>query len=109
MIFFTAGAPQSAQCSQNLGMITDLCKNLGLPLATEKVESPSTLLVFLGILLDSTKMEMRLPDQKLQNLKTTITDWLEKKAATKRDMLSLIGPLSYATKVVQKAEPSCPG
>ena len=38
---------------------------LGIPLALEKVEGPFTSLNFLGITLDTAKMEARLHDDKL--------------------------------------------
>ena len=43
---------------------------------------------------------MRLPEEKLQHLKELIAQWIPKKAATKRAMLSLIGELAHASKVV---------
>ena len=56
--FFTVGAPQSNQCAHNLDTIICICNKLGFPLATEKIKGPSTLLPFLGILLDSARKEM---------------------------------------------------
>ena len=65
--FFTAGAADTSECRHNLDTIIRLCEKLGFPLAADKIEGPSPQLVFLGILLDSHKMEMRLPEQKLIN------------------------------------------
>ena len=45
-------------------------------------------------------MEMRLPERKLTDLTSTVSIWLGKSASTKRDLLSLIGHLAYAAKVV---------
>ena len=98
--FLTAGSPNSKECYENLRQLTQVCQKLGLPLAMEKVEGPVSILVFLGILLNSTKMTMKLPPDKLAEIKLLIHQWLHKKAATKREMLSLIGHLAYATKVV---------
>lgn len=47
----------------------ELCSQLGFPVATEKVEGPSTVLTFLGIEIDSVKQEVRLPADKLSRLK----------------------------------------
>ena len=58
------------------------------------------MIIFLGIELNTTDMIMRLPDVKLQCLKTTIKKWLNRKAAKKRDILSIIGELAHASKVV---------
>ena len=54
----------------------------------------------LGILLDSSKWEMRLPVDKLAALQTDIQSWLECRQCTKRQLLSLVGSLSFAAKVV---------
>lgn len=43
---------------------------------------------------------MRLPTRKLEELKHMIIEWQKKKAVTKRKLLSLIGHLSHAAKVV---------
>ena len=98
--FLTMGSPGSEECAKNLEGLCRICAILGLPLAREKVEGPSTTLVFLGILLDSIRMEMRLPPGKIANLKGGVADWLQKKKATKRQLLSLIGHLGHAAKVV---------
>lgn len=43
---------------------------------------------------------MSLPEAKIVELKQLVSHWLHKKAATKRELLSLIGHLSFASKVV---------
>ena len=73
---------------------------LGIPLAIAKVEGPTTVLEFLGILLDTTRMEARLPENKLVWVQTTVREWISKKKATKREILSLVGLLQHAAKVV---------
>lgn len=55
-----------------------VCQLLNVPLAIEKVEGPSTLLEFLGILLDTVRMEACLPEDKLARLRAMVSDWLEK-------------------------------
>ena len=57
--------------------------------------------MFLGILLDTTNLELRLPDDKLQRLRQLIQVWKGKRSCTKRDLLSLIGQLQHACKVVR--------
>jgi len=41
--------------------------------ALEKVEGPLTFLPFLGIVLDTTRMEARLPEEKLTRLKEKVS------------------------------------
>jgi len=99
--FLIIGPPHSSVCKQNLDTFMHLCYNLGIPLASEKIEGPSTSLSFLGITLDTARMEIRLPKDKLSRIQDTLQHWLRKKKATKREILSLVGLLQHATKVVR--------
>ena len=58
-------------------------------------------LVFLGIELDTVVLELRFPGDKLSRLRSIIAAWRDKKSCTKRDLLSLIGHLQHACKVVR--------
>ena len=77
-------------------------ENLGIPIATgpDKNVGPSTVVTVLGIEVDSVAQETRLPDDKLVKLMETLSDWSSRHSATKKDLLSLIGSLSFAAKVV---------
>ena len=99
--FLTIGPPNSATCGNNLNILEHLCEDLGIPLALEKVEGPSNTICFLGITLDTIRMEIRLPTDKLQRIKDTLSNWLGKKKAKKREVLSLVGLLQHASKVVR--------
>ena len=99
--FLTMGLPLSRVCQQNLNTFIRLCSELGVPLAPNKVEGPPTTLTFLGIILDTQCMEIRLPQEKLTRMQVKLETWLMKKKATTREILSLVGLLQHATKVVQ--------
>ena len=99
--FLTLGPPGSSTCTHNLSTIKEICSTLGIPLALEKVEGPSHCLTFLGITLDTKRMEACLPKDKLQRIRKLLATWLSKKSATKREILSLVGLLQHATKVVK--------
>ena len=45
-------------------------------------------------------MEACLPLEKLDRMRETVALWLPKKKAAKRDILSLVGLLQHATKIV---------
>ena len=100
--YLTMGPPHSYTCQQNLDTIKQICDILGVPLALENVEGPTTCLSFLGITLDTTAMEARLPPEKLQRLRLLVTEWTKKSKATKRSILSLVGQLQHAAKVVRQ-------
>ena len=72
--YLTMGPPNSHICQRNLSLLVEVCAVLGIPLALEKVVGPSTVLEFLGILLDTERMEARLPGNKLSWIQTTILD-----------------------------------
>ena len=99
--FLIIGPPHSHVCKQNLDIFMQLCDNLGIPLASEKIKGPSTSLSFLGICLDTARMEIRLLNDKLSRIRSTLARWLHKKIATKREILSLVGLLQHTTKVVR--------
>ena len=98
--FPTIGPPGSADCGRTLYLIID-CRYLGIPLALEKEEGPATMLDFLGITLDTVQMEAWLPDDKLSRIRNDIRAWLGRKTVTKREILSLVGMLQHAGKVVR--------
>ncbi|KAL5510351.1 hypothetical protein EMCRGX_G005881 [Ephydatia muelleri] len=77
-----------------------VCDQLGIPVASEKLEGPTTALTFLGIVLDTSAQQLQLPPDKLEELTGLIRSWLSRHKATKRELLSLIGKLSFAAKVV---------
>ena len=99
--FLTMGQSGTTVCQCNLDLLVQTCRVLGIPLAIEKVDGPATVLEFLGILLDTDRMEARLPQEKFERIKTTIEVWLHRKNATKREVLSLVGILQHAAKVIR--------
>lgn len=99
--YITCGAPNSDECQSNLRMLTDLCKTLNLPLAMDKLAGPTTEIVFLGILIDTVKLELRLPPEKLHRLQTMLGKWRSQKHCKKRDLESLVGYLQDASKVIR--------
>ena len=94
--------PHAPVCKQSLDIFMHLFDNLDIPLASEKIEGPSTSLSFLKITLDTANMEIRLPHDKLLRIQVALTEWSKKKKnATEREILSLVGLLQHATKVVR--------
>ena len=77
-----------------------LASNVGIPLAPNKLEGPTTRLTFLGILIDSSCMETSLPDDKLQALLTELHSWSSRNKCLKRELLSLIGKLNFACRII---------
>ena len=90
------GAPGVA-----LEVACSTCAALGVPIAPEKLEGPTTCVTFLGIELDSSHLVARLPADKLARVQHLVAEWGDKKVCTKRELLSLIGILQHAATVVR--------
>ena len=100
-ISFSVAPPNAGSCQAALGKAIPICHQLGLPIAPEKVEGPSTTITFLGIEIDSVAQVLRLPDKKLNRLRGMLAEWEGRRSATKHQLQSLIGHLSHASKVVK--------
>ena len=103
--FLVIGPPNSLECQTGLNTMLSICKSLGVPLADEKIEGPSTCLSFLGIELDSTTMQARLPQDKLTRLRQELATWQVKKSCTRKELEHLVGVLQFACKVVPQGRP----
>lgn len=103
--FFIALPPPRSHCSTALCHLLTLFTELDIPLAPGKTFTPSTQLEFMGILLDSSLMEARLPDDKLTRLRSLVSAWQSKTSCRLHDLQSLIGSLHFACKVVAPGRP----
>ena len=98
--FFTAGAPASQECSSNLSAMLSLCRKINAPVKPSKIEGPTTRLTFLGVLIDTSTMTASITDERKQDLLSSLQSLLHRSKCTKRQLLSLIGKLSFACKVI---------
>ena len=98
--FLTAGPPQSEVCSQHMATMLSVCHRLGAPVKPEKVEGPSTTLTFLGIQLDTRAMQASITPDRKQELLGEVQKLRSHHTCTKQRLLSLIGKLAFACKVV---------
>lgn len=102
--FLLAGSPQSPECRQALGLLLDVFAQLGVPVAQEKTEGPATTLTFLGFEIDTVRMEVRLPRDKLRALQDLLAEWVQKQSCTRRELESLLGSLGHAGYVVEEGK-----
>ena len=88
-------------------IVIGLLRYLGFHVSFEKVLSPSTCTTYLGIEIDSEKMELRLPAGKLVKLRVLLQSTLSKKKISKFDLESLGGLLSHCAHVVRGGKIFC--
>ena len=99
--FVVVGEPGSLQCHQAFSTVKEVCAELGVPLAADKSMGPTMCLTFLGIELDTSLMQIRLPAAKLAKLIELVEWWLGRLAGTKKELQSLAGHLQHACRVVR--------
>jgi len=99
--FAVLGPPGSAACLNQLLILKRVCAELGIPLAIDKQDGPTAIIVFLGIIIDMIRQELRLPEDKLRRLLHILDQWEKRKACTRRDLEVLIGVLHHACKVIR--------
>ena len=105
--FLFGGKASSDQCSKTLKVFQDSCAQWGVPLAEDKTVNPTEILIFLGIEFDTANMVMRLPSEKLNELKQKITSCINKAKVTLRELRSLIGSLNFACQVIVPGREFC--
>ena len=98
-------APHNLACQQNLSSMLLTFRNLGIPVAPHKTQGPSTTLEFMGIVLDSDRMEARLLPDKVQRLTSCFTECKGRRSYTLKELQSLIGSLNFACKVIPPVRP----
>ncbi|XP_030253189.1 uncharacterized protein LOC115569298 [Sparus aurata] len=97
---FLTVTPSSSPPSHGLTTLISAFNELGVPLSPEKTEGPSTSLEFLGITLNSVSLQASLPTEKIHRISLIISNFLLADKCTKRQLLSLLGHLNYAIRII---------
>ena len=59
--FLLVGLPGKDTCHEAMTRVLLVCDLLGIPVASEKLEGPTATLTFLGIVLNTSEQQLRLP------------------------------------------------
>lgn len=89
-----------SKCAEALATLLQLLRKLGFYINWKKVEDPTQQIVFLGIEICSTKMQLSLPQGKLDELRSELEAFMQRKRASKQQLQSLAGKLNWAASVV---------
>ena len=98
--FLFAGPPGCDTCTTVFTVTKALCARLGITIKLEKCVVATTCITFLGIELDTVAQVARLPRDKLVELLAELQTFVERKRCTKRELLSIVGKLVFASKVI---------
>ncbi len=94
-IFFSEKSHDTVQ--KALDWILALGKQLGLHFQPSKVDGPTTVIEFLGIILDSIKMEAHLPDVKLAYLQEQLVLWQSRQDCMLQELYELTRYLQFCS------------
>ena len=83
-----------------LSRVLNILENLRVPVAVPKIEGPATVVAFLGILVDTSQFELRLPGPKLEFIRELLRTWCGRHSRKCSDFESLLGHLSHAATVI---------
>ena len=101
--FLLLGPPGLPTCQDSMSTMLRVCQKPGMPVAREKSEGPATSLTFLGVVLDSSLQQLRLPPPPPRQVARNHCNHqmlVGKKVSYHEVLLSIIGKLSFASKVV---------
>ena len=105
--FLFGGRKNTRECQIIMNHFHSCMSELGVPVAVEKTEGPTTVLIFLGLELDSDEMVVRVPIDKVLEIMQKIEAVLSKRKVTLRTMQSLIGVLQFACRAIIPGRPFC--
>ena len=98
---FLVIADTESECMKMWKELIALMIELGFDINYAKAEAPSKTMTFLGIELNSSSMEISLPQAKLISIRNVLKQYVGKSRASKRQLQSLAGKLNHAAKVVR--------
>ena len=83
-----------------MGVLKQVCQEIQMPIAPEKLESPATVVEFLGLILDTEHMIIHFPQNKLQDIAGIIAKMIKARKVTSWELQSLAGKLNFIAKAV---------
>jgi len=94
--------PFAFTCQANLSSMILTFRSLNIPILVAKTEGPSKVIQFTVIILDSQQMEVLLPGDKIERIKTASHAFRSKRSTAMQELQSLIGTLNFACKVISR-------
>lgn len=97
--FLTVDGPNDCG-ERTFALVSCLFYRLNIPLNQKKTIGPTTVVEYLGIILDTLLMEARLPLNKLQRILDFLDTMLDRRTCTKLQLLQLLGHLNFASRII---------
>ena len=88
------------RCNFMLQQFLQLCADLGIPVAMEKTEWGTEIIVFLGILLDGRFLTLLIPTEKKDAAVELLMEMMNRKKVMVKDLQKLCGLLNFTDRAV---------
>ena len=98
---FLIVAHNEEQCKLGLSTLMSLVRELGFAIAYEKLVPPTQCITFLGLIIDNITKCLRLPNDKVDNIRALLLSFKDKKRASLHQLQCLVGKLAFCSRVVQ--------
>ena len=104
---FLVVADTEEGCLAGQYTVTSFLRYLGFYVAWSKVTAPSTEAQYLGIIVDTLKMELRMPEGKLDKMNSLLGTYSNKSWISKKDLERLTGLLGHCAQCVRGGRIFC--
>jgi hypothetical protein len=106
--YLVGGRANTKECQVAIDTLCKLFTRLGIPINADKFKAegtPSPVIKFLGICIDSIHQISFLDTDRMTDIRAALTAWGDRATCTATELQSLIGTLSFASRVVQSGRP----
>ena len=94
-------ASNYSACKRKLEIFNETATLAGLEIQTDKCTDPSQTMEFLGIQIDTVNSTLSISQERLTEICDKLNRWRHRRTCSKRQLLSLIGKLSFAARVIR--------
>ena len=94
-------SPTEHETNKSIDTFNDVARKAGFTLQPHKCTRATQRLEFLGIEIDTLKQTLSITEDRMNDLVCELQAWQSVSVCTKRQLLSIIGKLSFAAKVVR--------
>lgn len=94
-------------CQDAQNSVISLLRFVGFYISYSKLQPPAQITKYLGVIVDSCAMELRLPLEKLVKLKQVLLDVSGKRSISRKALESLTGVLSHCATVIRGGRLFC--
>ena len=98
--YITIGPAGTPVCADNLTIMLDTCKYVGFAVNPKKFTLPATEIEFLGLVIDSDNMEVRVSTDRVSDILEELRSFQGRRSCRKRELLPLVGKLIFVSRAV---------